>query len=72
MLHQFGLPGCLPGGDNGEVGIAIGCGDDSGVEVNRGIEVEDLSCVAVADSGIALRGVGHVSDASYSTLSGKE
>ena len=54
VLHEIGLLRGLTGGDDCELGVAICCGDDSGVKVLGGIEVEDLRRLLVANAGVAV------------------
>src|SRR5215469_7157305 len=72
VLHEIGLLRGLTGGDDCELGIAICCSNDAGVEVLGGIEVEDLRRLPVANAGVAVRCVLYGCNGSDAGLASEE
>jgi hypothetical protein len=53
MFEEIGLLSGLASGDDGELGVAVCCADSTRGEMLRGVEVEDLGGLGVAESGVA-------------------
>jgi hypothetical protein len=62
----------LPCGDDGELGIPVGRGDDSRVEVGGGIKIEELGGPAVTNPGVPVGCVRNVDDRGNPAGTGEE